>query len=157
MAALLTAQAEEWRLSTSGFGPARIGMTLTEAAQALHTGLVVDGEVDSPACYYVKPEPEIKGLTIMVSRGRVVRFDINAPGIKTLSGLGVGDTESRVIETLGPAIEVTPHHYLAPDGNYLTVWSSNRQSALRFETHLGKVTSIYAGRVPEVRHVEGCS
>lgn len=34
--ALETASADDWRVSTSGFGTARIGMTLTKASQALH-------------------------------------------------------------------------------------------------------------------------
>lgn len=152
-----TASADDWRVSTSGFGPARIGMTLTEASQALQVDLVAEGAIDSPDCHYVRPEPMIEGLTIMVSRGRVVRFDVGAPGVRTRSGLGVGDTEARIIEILGPSVEVTPHKYLAPDGNYLTIWSSSRRSAVRFETHLGRVTSFYSGRVPEVNQVEGCS
>lgn len=86
-----------------------------------------------------------------------MRFDVSAPGIKTLSRLSVGDTEARVMEVFGRSVKVTPHKYLAPDRNYLTIWSSNRQSAVRFEAHLGKVTSFYAGRVPEVGYVEGCS
>lgn len=64
---LQTARADEWRMSTSGFGPARIGMTLTEASRALHVDFVIEGEIDSPECYYVRPEPLIEGLTIMVS------------------------------------------------------------------------------------------
>jgi hypothetical protein len=56
-----------------------------------------------------------------------------------------------------PSVEVTPHKYVAPDGNYLTVWSTNHKAAVRFETLQGKVTSFYAGRVPEVEYVEGCS
>ena len=154
---LATAQSQEWRVSTSGLGPARIGMTLAEASQALNIELVVDGDIDSPKCYYVRPEPKIEGLAMMVSRGRVVRFDVSAPGIKTLSGLEVGETEARVIEVLGPSVQITPHKYLAPEGNYLTLWSADRRSAVRFETHLGKVTSFYAGRLPEVRHVEACA
>ncbi|MCI0622389.1 MAG: hypothetical protein L0387_12135 [Acidobacteria bacterium] len=151
------ARANEWRVSTAGLGPARVGMTLAEASRALRVDLVPDGAIDSPKCSYVTPQPEIKGLTIMVSRGRVVRFDVNAPGLKTLGGISVGDTESRIMEVYGSSVEITPHKYLAPDGNYLTIWSSDRRSAVRFETHLGKVTSFYAGRVPEVRYVEGCS
>ncbi len=157
LTALETAGADDRRVSTSGFGPARIGMTLTEASRALQAELVADGAIDNAECYYVRPEPMIEGLSIMASRGRVARFDVDAPGIKTRSGLGVGDTEARIVAILGQAVEITPHKYLAPDGNYLTIWSSTRRSAVRFETHLGKVTSFYAGRVPEVGYVEGCS
>lgn len=95
---------------------------------------------------------------VMVSEGRVVRFDVGAPGVRTRSGLGVGDDEAEVLHVLrAQSVEVTPHKYVAPDGNYLTVWSSDRQAALRFETLNGKVTSFYAGRVPEATYVEGCS
>lgn len=152
--ALEAASADDWRVSTSGFGPARIGMTLTEASQALRADLVTDGKIDSSECYYVKPKPAIKGLTIMVSRGRVLGFDVYEPGIKTLSGLGIGDTKARIIKVLGQSVKVTP---LAPDGNYLTIWSSNRKFAVRFEMHLDKVTSFSTGQVPEAMHVEGCS
>lgn len=133
-------------------------MTLDEAAQALGVELMVEGEIDEPLCYYAKPVPAIGGLTIMLSEGRVVRFDVWAPGPKTRSGLGIGSTEAEVLAVLGAqSVEITPHKYLAPDGNYLTIWSNDRQAALRFETLNGEVTSFYAGRVPEVRHVEGCS
>lgn len=153
-----THAAEDFRLSTLGYGPARFGMTLDEAAHALGVELMVDGEIDEPLCYYARPVPAIEGLTIMVSEGRIVRFDVDAPGIETKSGLGVGDSEAQVLDALrAQSVEVTPHKYVAPDGNYLTVWSGDRQAAVRFETLNGKVTSFYAGRAPQVTYVEGCS
>jgi hypothetical protein len=153
-----TQAADDWRISTLGYGPARLGMTLDEASAALGVALRVEGEIDEPLCYYAKPIPEIPGLSAMVSQGRIVRFDVREPGLKTRSGLGIGDSEARVIEVLGAgAVEVTPHKYLAPAGNYLTVWSNDRQAAVRFETLNGQVTAFYAGRAPEVLHVEGCS
>ncbi len=155
--------ADEFRLSTLGYGPARFGMTLDEAARALGIELMVDGEVDEPLCYYAKPIPKpggpaVDGLMVMVSEGRVVRFGVRARGIETRSGLGVGDDEAEVLRVLrAQSVEVTPHKYVAPDGNYLTVWSNDRRAALRFETLNGKVTSFYAGQVPQVTYVEGCS
>ena len=155
--------ADEYRLSTLGYGPARFGMTLDEAAQALGIELMVDGEIDEPLCHYARPIPKpagpaTEGLMVMLAQGRVVRFDVGAPGIRTKSGLGVGDDEAHVRDVLrAQSVEVTPHKYVAPDGNYLTVWSSDRQAAVRFETLNGKVTSFYAGRAPEVTYVEGCS
>ena len=152
-----TAAAEDWRITTGGYGPAKIGMTVDEASRALGMTLVSDGPVDNPACHYLRPEPAVEGLWFMISNGRVARVEVNAPGIKTKSGFGVGQTEAYVKKSLGPKVEVTPHKYVAPDGNYLTLWSSDRKSAVRFETMQGKVTSFYAGRVPEVEYVEGCS
>jgi hypothetical protein len=156
-AATASAAAEDWRVTTAGYGPVKIGMSVAEASAALGVKLVSDGPVDNPECHYLRPEPAVEGLWFMISNDRVVRVEVNAPGITTRSGLGVGDAESRVKDTLGAAVEVTPHKYVAPDGSYLTVWSANHKAAVRFETLQGKVTSFYAGRVPEVEYVEGCS
>jgi len=151
------ATAEDWRITTAGYGPAKIGMSVAAASKALGMKLVSEGPVDNPECHYLRPEPAVEGLWFMISKDRVVRVEVNAGGIKTRSGLGIGDGEARVKELFGPAVEVTPHKYLAPDGDYLTIWSSDHKSAVRFETLQGKVTSFYAGRVPEVEYVEGCS
>jgi hypothetical protein len=150
------AHADDWRITTAGYGPVKIGMSVAEASAALGAKLVSEGPVDEPACHYMRPEPAVEGLWFMISDDHVVRVEVNAPGITTRSGLGVGDSEARVKELL-PSAEVTPHKYVAPDGNYLTVWSASRKAAVRFETLQGKVTSFYAGRVPEVEYVEGCS
>ena len=156
LAAADAAAAEDWRITTAGYGPVKIGMSVEAAAQALGAKLVAEGPVDDPECYYLRPEPAVEGLWFMISDDHVARVEVNAPGITTRSGLGVGDSEARVKELL-PSAEVTPHKYVAPDGNYLTVWSASRKAAVRFETLQGKVTSFYAGRVPEVEYVEGCS
>lgn len=151
-----SAHADDWRITTAGYGPAKIGMSVAEASQALGMTLVAEGPIDNPECHYLRPEPAVEGLWFMISDDHVVRVEVNAPGIATRSGLGVGDSEARVKELL-PSAEVTPHKYVAPDGNYLTVWTADRKAAVRFETLQGKVTSFYAGRVPEVEYVEGCS
>lgn len=150
------AAADGWRITTAGYGPVKIGMRVADAQRALGAKLVAEGPVDNAECHYLRPEPAIEGLWFMISDGRVVRIEVNAPGITTRSGVGVGDSEARVKEVL-PSAEVTPHKYVAPDGNYLTVWTRDRTAAVRFETLQGKVTSFYAGQVPQVEYVEGCS
>ena len=149
--------AQDWRVTTAGYGPVKIGDTVQQAQKALGKKLVSDGPVDTPECYYLRPEPAVEGLWFMINNGRVVRVEVTAPGITTRSGLGVGTDEAQVKETLGKGVEVTPHKYVAPDGNYLTLWSADKKRAVRFETLQGKVTSFYAGRKPEVQFVEGCS
>ena len=151
-----SAKADDWRITTAGYGPAKIGMTVAETSAALGVKLVSEGPVDEPACHYMRPEPAVEGLWFMISEDRVVRVEVTTAGVKSKSGLGIGDSEARVKELL-PSAEVTPHKYVAPDGNYLTVWRADRKAAVRFETLQGKVTSFYAGRVPEVEYVEGCS
>ena len=151
------ARANDWRVTTAGYGPARIGMSVADTETALGTKLVAEGPVDNPECHYLRPEPAVEGLWFMVANDRVVRIEVTEPGITTRSGLGVGDSEARVKRALGASVEVTPHKYVAPDGNYLTIWSADRRAAVRFETLNGKVSSFYAGQVPQVTFVEGCS
>jgi hypothetical protein len=148
--------ADDWRITTAGYGPVKIGMSVDEASEALGAQLVSDGPVDNPECHYMRPEPAVEGLWFMISNGRVVRVEVTAPGVVTKSGLGIEDSEDHVKELL-PSVEVTPHKYVAPDGNYLTVWARDRKAAVRFETLQGKVTSFYAGQMPQVEYVEGCS
>lgn len=150
-------RAGDWRITTAGYGPARIGMSVAQTEAALGAKLVAEGPVDNPDCHYLRPEPAIEGLWFMVANDRVVRIEVTEPGITTKSGLGVGDSEARVQQVLGASIEVTPHKYVAPDGSYLTVWSNDRRAAVRFETLNGKVSSFYTGQVPQVTYVEGCS
>ena len=152
-----SALADDWRITTAGYGPAKIGMTVAEASAALGTKLVSEGPVDEPSCHYMRPEPAVEGLWFMISDDHVVRVEVTRRRSRPRSGLGVGDSEARVKEVLRSGVEVTPHKYVAPDGNYLTIWSADHKSAVRFETLQGKVTSFYAGRVPEVENVEGCS
>lgn len=151
------AVAETWTVTTAGYGPVKIGDTVQQAQKALGTKLVSDGPVDTPECHYLRPEPAVEGLWFMINNGRVVRIEVLAPGITTRSGLGVGTAETQVKETLGKGVEVTPHKYLAPGGDYLTLWSADKKRAVRFETLQGKVTSFYAGRKPEVEFAEGCT
>src|SRR5688572_31177693 len=115
-----SALADDWRITTAGYGPAKIGMTVAEASAALGVKLVSEGPVDKPACHYMRPEPAVEGLWFMISEDRVVRVEVTTAGIRSKSGLGVGDSEARVKERL-PSADVTPHKYVAPDGNYLTV------------------------------------
>src|SRR5689334_1335388 len=95
------ANAEDWRITSAGYGPAKIGMSVADASKALGTKLVAEGPIDNPECHYLRPEPAIDGLWFMVSNDRVVRIEVNAPGIKTKSGLGVGDSEAHVKKVLG--------------------------------------------------------
>src|SRR5262245_1432956 len=102
-----TAAAGDWRITTAGYGPAKIGMSVAQASHALGKKLVAEGPVDNPECHYMRPEPAVEGLWFMISNDSVVRIEVNAPGIKTRSGLGVGDSESAVKQALGQSVEVT--------------------------------------------------
>ncbi|MEO6627397.1 MAG: hypothetical protein ABIP03_02375 [Aquihabitans sp.] len=145
-------------LTLRGLGPVRIGMTVAEASAAAGTTLVQKG-VPGESCAYGIPEGGPEGVAFMFLSGRLARVDVNSPGIKTLSGAAVGDSEAAVQALYAGQLQVSPHKYV-PAGSYLTLVPADAADAelrLIFETDGSKVTRFRAGSQPGVSYIEGCS
>lgn len=140
-----------------GFGPVRVGMTTAEAASALGAELKLLGPEMQP-CHYVQAT-ERPGVAFMVIDGRIARVDVRPDSpIRTAEGAAVGDSEERIHSLYPGRVEVQPHKYV--DGHYLIVRPaapSDSTYRIIFDTDGKKVTGYKAGRMPEVRWVEGCS
>lgn len=136
-----------------GYGNIHVGMAVPEAAEAADQHLVETNVYDRH-CFFVAPEHGPKGLAFMVIDGRVARTDVDAPGIRTVHGAQVGDTEQRVIGLCGSSLMIQPHKYV-DNGHYLTI-QNGPQYGMVYETDGTHVTSIRAGRLPEAMYVEGC-
>ena len=157
----VNAQSDRWTVYLRRAGPLHVGTSLRQVRAVLDDPKAflvgIPGEsVDD--CAYVKsarlPEP----LGLMFQQGRVVRIDVNAPGISTASGIQVGSTEDDVKRAYGTRIRVEPHKY-DPDGHYLeylAVDAADRPFRLLFETDGRRVTSFRVGAVAAVALVEGC-
>jgi hypothetical protein len=149
--------AAAWRLSETGIGPVRVGMTVAEAAAALP-----DAGAAHPAaseeCAYVGLSGLPEGVSLMTEGGRVVRVDVDdSSAVATTRGARVGWTEARVL-ALYPGARVEPHKY--EDGHYLVAIPGAPGDTLHrivFETARGVVTRFRGGVVPAVEYVEGCS
>jgi hypothetical protein len=89
----------------------------------------------------------------MVVDGRIARVDVENQSIATGAGARIGDSEAR-IKRLYPQVEVTPHKYVR--GHYLTAMPAGEYRII-FETDGVRVTRYRAGRMPEVKWIEGCS
>jgi hypothetical protein len=146
------------RISTAGLGPVAIGMTKAEAQRAAGKRLVWQG----PAlheCRYLRPRDCGIRASFMVIGRRIARVDLSERGIRTLSGFRVGDRERRVRKHFAGQLKITRHEY-NPSGWYLEVVprdASERTRRVVFETDAKRVTYIRAGRLPEVRYIEGCA
>jgi hypothetical protein len=142
-----------WVLREDGVGPVKIGMTLAQLSAALHQELAAD-ERDEQGCFYINARGH-DHVSFMIIDGHVQRVEVGAPGIKTTTGLQVGDSEARAREAYGSRMKVTGHQYI-DTGHYLTIRSSDGHYGVRFETDKGKIIGFYAGTYDAIQYVEGC-
>ena len=150
---------QEWTINFLGYGPIRVGMTLSEASQA---GGRAFGEplMGSVECdYFLFADDTVRGSAhFMVVNGQIARVDVNDSSIATAEGARVGDTEQRIMGLYPGRVSVQPHKY--SDGHYLVVAPASPADSghnIIFETDGQKVMTYRAGRLPEVEYVEGCS
>ena len=146
------AQAVHWNY----FGAVRVGMTLAQLNRALQTSYERPSDSDERACFYVDM-PKAPGIAIMILDGRVARIDVDSATIPTAQGIKNGDSEARAIQKYGKRLRIQPHCYSPETGHYLTLYSRDRKSGIRFETEDGKITRYYAGTASAILFIEGCS
>jgi len=141
------------RIGFAGVADVRIGMQLWQLLDTLGQKATVEA-VDND-CTYVVPANEPLGLSYMIISGELARIDVVRPGISTISGVQVGNSEAEVKAAYDDHVDITDHQYV--DGHYLTVKSTDGHSAVVFETDGTVVTSFRIGRLPEAQYIEGCS
>ena len=145
-------------LNEDGLGQIQVGMMLGDA---VNMGLLNENPNMKSNCDFVFPAvgagiPE--GVSVMVVKGKVARIDVDTGSVTTEDGAKIGDTEDRVKTIYDGDLQVEPHKYIE-GGHYMTVMgdSASAGKAIVFETDGKRVTMFRAGRLPEVRWVEGCN
>ena len=144
---------DTWTVREDGMGPLKIGMTLPQLSAALHQKLSEE-ESGNDACFYVYASGH-EHVGFMIEDGKLTRIDVDAPGIKTATGIEVGDSATRPRQVYGSKLKVTEHKYI-DTGHYLTDRSSDGRYGIRFEEDKGKITTFYAGTYEAIQYVEGC-
>jgi len=143
-------------LREDGLGQIQIGMNLDDA---VGMGLLNENPNMNPRCDFVYPAvgSGIPDVGVMIVRGKIARIDVDTGSVTTEDGVKIGDSEDKVKSVYGDDLTVEPHKYIA-DGHYMTVLgdSASAGKALVFETDGKHVTNFRAGRLPEVKWVEGC-
>ncbi len=146
-----------WTVSADGYGPVKIGMTPEEASAALGRPLADLNAGEEESCSYVFPDGDVDAAyAFMTAYGRIVRVDVDLPGIATETGVEIGDSEADALARY-PQAEVQPHKYGDAGDHYLVITSAEGTRALILETWDGEVSYIRAGKLPEAGYVEGCS
>ena len=144
----------ESKLSTAGLGPVQIGHSLEDARTAAGTLMIaVPGGTD--ACRYFTVQNGPEGVRFLAVNSEIVRVDIDSGSITTISGYGIGSTQSEIIGAFGDRIEDGPGlsaiQYVpvdAPDADKRVVWEVNEA---------GAVVSLRAGRLPHIEPRVACT
>ena len=133
-------------------------MTVAEAAGALGRPLEpVTAPTD--ACTLYGPASGFDGLAFLVADGVVARVDVTEGPTATAAGMAIGQSEADAQRRYGGRLQESPHDFVL-GGHYLTLVPTDAVDAgfrLVAETDGVKVTSMRAGRLPEVELTEGCS
>ena len=145
-------------LNEEGLGQIQIGMTLDDAVNMGLLNERPDLKVDCDFVYPAVGAGVPDGVSVMVIKGKIARIDVDTGAVTTEDGARIGDTEDRIKSIYGDDVQVEPLKYIE-GGHYMTVLgdSASAGNALVFETDGKRVTRFRAGRLPEVKWVEGCS
>lgn len=140
-------------------GPIEWGMSVEEAQKVL--GERISGDKDAfgnPLCYYVYAESVPEGVGFMVEEERIVRVDIDVPGISTRSGISVGDSETELLSTYPQRLNKTENKYAESISDYIYVPqdTEDKEYRLLFEVENGTIIHMRAGILPAVLYVEHC-
>ena len=148
-------------LALNGIGPIRVGMTVDEASRAAGVRLVKSyTPLNEEFCSYFKPQGEPKGISFMVTKGRLVRVDISNEQVTSIKGAKIGDTEEQIFSLYPGQIRVIKNP-LGSRGNNLTFVprdAADSNYRLIFQTgNDRRVKYFRSGQLPQVEYIEGCS
>lgn len=139
-----------------GFGPVKVGMTLSQASKALGVRATRGSGYEGDGCYYASPVGGYEGVAFMMSGPRIVRIDVRSSRYATDRGARVGDSEARIKRLYRGEYKVSRHKYFE-EGRYIEVEARGGRYLLIFETDGRRVTTYRVGRPEHVGYVEGCS
>ena len=150
------ASAQAWTVSNRAVGPVRFGMTMAQALVATNGRLRIDDCNDTCCSASLDGSDD---LSFLAEDGVITRVQVTTPGIRTLSGRGVGDSEAAIRRAFPGQIRQEPHTY-DERGHYLIFVprdaADRRETGLIFDTDRQRVTGVRAGLQPSVGYVEGC-
>jgi hypothetical protein len=142
------------KLTTAGLGFLKIGMTIRQAELAVGYPIRPVRLSPEDRCFTARIRPRRFGVSVLGTGRRIRVIYLEKRALSTRSGIRVGDRVTKLRSTYGSKLVVKRNFYHPAwrqyeihDGNYKVVFLTNNR----------KVTSISAGRKPEVDYVEACA
>lgn len=149
-------RARRFVVSYDGFGPVKIGMSLSQASRALGMRVTRDTGYEGNDCYYATPKGDFKGIAFMMTGTRIVRIDVESGNYSTDRGAKIGDSEAQIKRLYRGEYKISRHKYFAT-GRYIEVEIKGGRYSIIFETDGKRVTTYRVGRPEQVGYVERCS
>ena len=147
---------QQSRITQSGLGSMRLGMTVDQAQR--RTGQRIQNTLFTPgdnACGIAQLFPQSLGVNMQTTNLRITVINVSSPGISTRSGIEVGDRVPALRRAYGSRLRSEPNKYTPKARDY---WVRFGNRKLKFYGNpRGVITQISSGRLPEVDFVEGCS
>ncbi len=140
------------RLTMSGLGPVRIGMTFAEV-QAANGGrpAAQDGGIGDGSCTTATLGKNVYGL---FTDDTLASVTVRTSRYRTRTGVHVGQSSAAVYSRYR-SVKRSRHTYI-PGGSYLKVTTGRRRIVFDVDASR-RITLITSGRIPEVDYVEGCA
>lgn len=150
-------------IGPDGWGRLHIGMTRAEviaaAGEDANPGAV--GGPNPDECDEFRPARTPRGMLVMLEDGILTRISLSErTGIRTATGIQVGDQAAAVMSAHGAEAVSTPHKYVEAPARYIAVWRTPPPApdARGIVYEIGqddRVMHIHAGG-PSIAYVEGC-
>jgi hypothetical protein len=150
-------------IDADGWGLLRIGMTRAEVVAAAGQDANPDavGGPNPDECDEFRPARTPRGLLVMLEDGILTRISLSdGTGIRTASGIQVGDPAAAVMAAHGAEAVTTPHKYQEAPARYIAVWRTappapNARGIVYEIDRDDRVMHVHAGG-PSIEYVEGC-
>jgi len=142
-------------VSTVGLDRVTFGLTVKQAIAAAATPMIPCSPPSD--CYRVTPLEAPEGISFVVSSGTIERVDIIAGPITTKSGLGIGTSETRIVESLGDKLDRKVNDDGSIDLIFVPTDANDANFRVIFTIRDGVVDSFRSGRVPLVLPADACS
>lgn len=143
-------------LSNNSYNGVAIGVAESEALEILNSYKSTRSEYDhGSTCYYlISNNAKNSDVLFMILDGVVSRIDVvGYSQVSTKEGIRIGSTKDDVMKTYA-SVKVTPHPYIAPEGEYLEVKIDDKLGMI-FETENDVVTRFRLGD-QSIHFIEGC-
>lgn len=143
-----SAQAKTWEIKPDGLGPYKVGARYENLGKTFG-GLGAATVSEDKVCRVARSR-RYPNVEVTFVRKVVARIDISG-GYGTDRGVRVGDAAAKLQRVYGDAVKPHPQH-----ADWLMVETGDRELAIRYVIHEGRVASIDAGKRNQLQTVGGC-